>query len=347
MSRCLLASLILMASLPGFAAAQETGVANLPASAPNSQTSPANAPSAPGWKQQLERRQLGLAKTGNRVRFEIQWLSIDANTRRQLYKLIGDENVQTKLHSTFDVEPSPNLTAVADQILPTPEAPQPEEQTARRTNSSNRHQVDANTIVSTATIQPSDLAAVLRLLRSGQYVKTISRPVIVTNLGESGAVSTTNQSHYMTDVERVMVDNQPATAVRSRPISEGTSLQAKAVTLPGNQLKIDFQMIQRKTAEVDTLEVFGVGSNDCKVNAIKQHCHALQVGSTVPTKHSLLIDPYLHEKITVPSGEKRNVFTSHDLYQIILITPRIQRPTDPGMILPAEFRQSMKEQMKR
>ena len=101
MSRCLLASLILMASLPGFAAAQETGVANLPASAPNSQTSPANAPSAPGWKQQLERRQLGLAKTGNRVRFEIQWLSIDANTRRQLYKLIGDENVQTKLHSTF------------------------------------------------------------------------------------------------------------------------------------------------------------------------------------------------------------------------------------------------------
>lgn len=347
MSRCLITWLILITSFSGFTAAQETRLAYLPAPPQPSPNSPAKALNAPGWKQQLERRERGLWKTGNRVSFEIQWLSIDAKTRRKLYQLIGDENVHTKLHSTFHADPSANLGAGALTLERSPADATAGGQENEPTRSSNRHQVDANTIVSTAPIQPSDLAAVLQLLQSGPYVKTISRPVIVTNLGEPGGVSTTNQSHYMTDVERVIVDNKPATAVNSRPISEGTSLQAKAVELPGNLLKIDFQMVQRKTAEVETLEVFGVGSEDLMVNAVKQYCHALQVDATVPAKHSLLIDPYMHEKVTVATDEKRKAFASHDVYQIILVTPRIQRPTDPGLILPAEVRQSIKEQMKR
>lgn len=207
----------------------------------------------------------------DQIKFEVQILSVDSETRDKIYADLGIENVQTKI--TKVVESSNELAGGQQQAL------------------SSRHTVTTSSIVSTAVINQEQLDRLYGLAKESGNSKVVARPNIIAGNGQAASMQQQVQRSFLADVQQVEHEGTLAVQTGIQVLSEGTDVAVLA-DVEGDALNVQTKIKQSRVASVQQHHVYGIGDGQ---NTIQVPSHEVRQATAVAKllpKQTLMLDPY-------------------------------------------------------
>ncbi|MCA9138146.1 MAG: hypothetical protein KDB00_15350 [Planctomycetales bacterium] len=213
----------------------------------------------------------------DQIKFEVQILSVDSETRDKIYAELGIENVQTRI--TKVAEPSNDVVGDAQASL------------------SSRHTVTTSSIVSTAVINQEQLDRLYGLAKESGNSKVVARPNIIAGNGQAASMQQQVQRSFLADLQQVEHEGQVAVQSGIQVLSEGTDVTVLG-DVDGNALNVQTKIKQSRVADVQQHHVYGIGDGQNTIQMPSHEVREASASAKLLPKQTLLLDPYFQSKQT-------------------------------------------------
>ena len=205
------------------------------------------------------------------IKFEVQILSVDSETRDKIYAELGDEEVQTQITQVTD--PSAELIAEDELTL------------------GSRHTVTTSSIVSTAVISPDQVERLYALAKESGNSKVLARPNIIAGDGQAASLQQQVQRPFLSDLQEVEHEGEVAVQTGIQVLSEGTDVTVLG-KVDGDALKVRTKIQHSRVADVRQHHVYGVGDGQKMIQVPSHEVRQATAAARLLPKQTLLLDPY-------------------------------------------------------
>nr|WP_161501207.1 type II and III secretion system protein [Rhodopirellula sp. SM50] len=214
------------------------------------------------------------------IKFEVQILSVDSETRDKIYAELGDENVQTQITQVTD----PSAEMIADEEL----------------DLGSRHTVTTSSIVSTAVISPDQVERLYVLAQESDNSKVLARPNIIAGDGQAASLQQQVQRPFLSDLQEVEHEGQVAVQTGIQVLSEGTDVTVLG-EVDGEALKVRTKIQHSRVADVQHHHVYGVGEGQKTIQVPSHEVRQATATARLLPKQTLLLDPYFQSNTQTES----------------------------------------------
>ena len=173
------------------------------------------------------------------IKFDIQILAVDAETRDKIYSGLKDLNFKTEITRADDT--------INKKVQPPAES-----------GLGSRHTMSTGSLISTAVMNTERIETLYEIAKQSTHFKVIARPQVVAAEGQIAALQQQVQRPFMAVLEEVKVGDEQAVQSGIQVLSEGTDIVVQAA-LDGEALQVQTKIMQSRVAGVQTHNVYGIG----------------------------------------------------------------------------------------
>lgn len=215
------------------------------------------------------------------IKFGIEILSVDTETREKIYAALGSKNVQTRIATVTESAASAETAAAEDGEA--------------KTDLSCRHTVTTGSVVSTAVLSPDQVEQLYALARESDNSKTVSRPSLIASDGQVANFQQQVQRPFLSNLERVEDGENTGVQSEIQVLNEGTELMVMA-NMAGEALDVQTVVKYSHVADVKEHRVYGLSDETSVIQVPSHEVHQASANQRLLTKQTLLLDPYFESK---------------------------------------------------
>ncbi|QEF96478.1 Bacterial type II and III secretion system protein [Stieleria maiorica] len=217
------------------------------------------------------------------IKFEVQILSVDSETRDKIYAQLGTDNVQTQITNVTDA----GSEMISDDEL----------------TLGSRHTVTTSSIVSTAVISPDQVEQLYALAKESEHSKVIARPNMIAGDGQAASIEQQVQRPFLSELKEVQYEGETAVQSGIHVLSEGTDVSVLG-NVDGDALIVRTKIQQARVADVQQHHVYGIGDGQKTIQVPSHEVRQATATAKLLPKQTLLLDPYFQstERTDVTSG---------------------------------------------
>lgn len=210
------------------------------------------------------------------VKFEVQILSVDSETRDKIYAELGAKNVQTHITTIGDTK----ITGAGEVENP-----------AR----TSRHTITAGSVISTAVMDQDQVEKLYALAKESDTSKVIGRPVLIAADGQPASFQQQVQRPFLSGLQRVEHGDESGVQSEIQVLNEGTEVTVLA-DADGDALAVEAQIRHSKVADVKHHQVYGIGEAKNTIQVPSHEVRQATAREKLMPKQTLLLDPYFQTK---------------------------------------------------
>ena len=229
------------------------------------------------------------ASRAQQIRVTVQVLSVDDQTRADIYEDLGVESVKTR----------------GTKIPPAPDK-QAENTSVSRIDSVRM--IGTTSHVSTSVLDQDRLASVLTKVRQSPQSQVLRTPSIVLLDGLSAGYSDISQRPFVVDVERIEGGLSPVVQV----LEEGTRIQVKASLAQWDgssapRIQLHSEISWHKIVGFETEHVFGIEKSATPIQVPTYAVKTAIAAEELAESQVLMVDPYVSESVAVEKEPPESV----------------------------------------
>ncbi|WP_220498312.1 hypothetical protein [Stieleria mannarensis] len=219
----------------------------------------------------------------NQIKFEVQILSVDSETRDKIYAQLGDQKVQTQITNVTDA----SSELISDDELAL----------------GSRHTVTTSSIVSSAVIDPEQAEQLYALAKESEHSKVIARPNMIAGDGQTASIEQQVQRPFLSELKEIQHEGETAVQSGIHVLSEGTDVSVLG-NVDGDALIVRTKIQQARVADVQQHHVYGIGDGQKTIQVPSHEVRQATATAKLLPKQILLLDPYFQstERTDVSSG---------------------------------------------
>ncbi|MCD0463153.1 hypothetical protein [Roseiconus lacunae] len=208
------------------------------------------------------------------IKFEIRIISVNAETRDQIYALADPESITTE------------ITAIEDQeSLIVENEP---------SSSASFHRTVSGSVISSATIDDARMFAVLAAVRDNENSNLVSAPTMIVAPGQTGAIQKKVQRPFLSKMNEVLVEDQVSFETGIEVLDEGVDLAVEG-EWEGDQLTVRTKLQQSRIASVRNLKIYGIGESPKSLQLPTQEIRLAALSKQVAEGDTVLMDPFFEQ----------------------------------------------------
>lgn len=226
------------------------------------------------------------ASRGAQIRVTATFLSVDAETRKAIYDLVGHEAITTN-HTRVPLGPAETASQTPDE------------------HTSSYRNINTTSVVSTGVIDHNLTSKILGLVAAAEHSSVAMSPSLILLDGQSANYNDMAQRPFVVGVKTTAGATSPIVEV----FEEGTQIHFEgslAEWKPDTPTRIELkgQISWQSILDVKSEPVFGFDAQPAKVQIPYHLIKSVSVSRTLGEDQVLLLDPYVGHKRHVAS-EKR------------------------------------------
>lgn len=217
-------------------------------------------------------------QTKDQIKFEIQILSVDSQTRDKIYADLGVDNVQTRITMAEHSDTSDDSQSPPSELT-------------------SRHTITTGSIVSSAVITEKQMNELYALAKQSEHCSIIARPRIIAAEGQAAGLQQQVQRPFLANLEQVQQGDETGVQSEIQVLNEGTDITVRADT-SGETLNVHTKIQQSRVADVQQHNVYGVGSGQGTIQVPSYEVRQASAVAQLLPNQTLLLDPYFQSKQT-------------------------------------------------
>ena len=223
-------------------------------------------------------KKVSFEKIKDQIRFDIQVLRVDNETRDKIYQQLGGESIQTQ------------ITKV-------------ENQTAQSSGESieaklgSHHKTTTGSVVTTAIMTRDERTALLQLVKESEHCNVVARPRMIAGGGQVAAIQQQVQRPFLADLQEVKSGDELAIQSGIQVLNEGMDFVVQG-DVDGDALHVRAKIQQSKVADVQQHSVYGIGDGQKMIQIPTHEVRVATASERLLPEQTLLLDPYFQSNQT-------------------------------------------------
>jgi type II secretory pathway component GspD/PulD (secretin) len=211
-------------------------------------------------------------KVTDQIRFDVQVIRVDNETRDKIYGQLGVANVQTEITKVDESTAHPTVDGGEETL-------------------GSHHKTTTGSIVTTAVMDREQHQAILDLVKQGESCSVVAQPRMIAGGGQVAAIQQQVQRPFLADLKEVQTGDHTGVHSGIQVLNEGIDFVVQG-DVDGEGLQVRTKIEQSKVVDVTQHKVYGIGEGPKVIQIPTHEVKVASASERLLPKQTLLLDPY-------------------------------------------------------